>query len=89
MNEATTRLFGGYFDTISDPRIERTRLHPLREIMAIVLCAVICGADGWNDVEEFGKAKHAWFRTFLHLENGIPSHDTFNRVFARNRSRGR
>jgi predicted transposase YbfD/YdcC len=76
-------LFGGYFDTISDPRIERTRLHPLREILAIALCATICGADTWNDIEEFGQAKQEWFSAFLHLEHGIPSHDTFNRVFTR------
>jgi predicted transposase YbfD/YdcC len=54
----------------------------LLDIVVIAICAVICGADGWVDVEEFGKAKKEWLRTFLELPNGIPSHDTFGRVFA-------
>jgi predicted transposase YbfD/YdcC len=72
-----------HFATLEDPRVERTKHHQLLAIIAIALCAVICGADTWVDGEEFGKAKRAWFETFLELPNGIPSHDTFGRVFAR------
>ena len=71
-----------HFATLEDPRVERTKRHQLLAIITIALCAVICGADTWVDVEEFGKAKRAWFETFLDLPNGIASHDTFGRVFA-------
>ena len=74
---------GRYFANINDPRIERTKDHSLLDIIIIAIAAVICGADGWVDVEEFGLSKHAWLTTFLDLPNGIPSHDTFGRVFAR------
>lgn len=67
---------------IPDPRIERSKLHSLHDIMAIAICGMICGADDWVSIEEFGLAKESWFRTFLGLPNGIPSHDTFGRVFA-------
>jgi predicted transposase YbfD/YdcC len=73
----------GHFDTLTDPRIERNKHHLLHEMVVIALCAAICGAEGWADVERFGNTKLAWFRRFLKLENGIPSHDTFGRVFAR------
>jgi predicted transposase YbfD/YdcC len=72
-----------HFADMPDPRSDHTKLHQLHDILVIAICAVICGADTWNDIEEFGKSKMAWFRTFLELPNGIPSHDTFNRVFAR------
>ncbi|OLE97649.1 MAG: ISAs1 family transposase [Cyanobacteria bacterium 13_1_20CM_4_61_6] len=72
-----------HFATLEDPRVERTKRHQLLAIITIALCAVICGADTWVDVEEFGHAKRAWLETFLDLPNGIPSHDTFGRVFAR------
>jgi len=72
-----------HFEDLSDPRMERTKLHLLTDMIAIALCAAICGAEGWADVERFGKMKEAWFRKFLELPNGIPSHDTFGRVFAR------
>jgi len=72
-----------HFEELTDPRMERTKLHVLTDMVAIALCAAICGAEGWADVERFGKMKHAWFSTFLELPNGIPSHDTFGRVFAR------
>ena len=75
--------FLGYFDAVDDPRVERTKLYPLGDILAIAICAIICGADTWDDIEAFGKAKIDWFRTFLDVTNGIPSHDTFNRVFTR------
>lgn len=72
-----------HFGSITDPRIERNKLHLLIDILTISICASVCGADKWEDVETFGKAKASWFKTFLTLPNGIPSHDTFNRVFNR------
>ena len=72
-----------HFGDLTDPRIDRTKLHQLLDILVIAICAIIAGADNWEDVEEFGKAKLEWFRTFLDLPNGIPSHDTLSRVFAR------
>ena len=73
------RIFG----EVEDPRVERTKLHLLPDILVITLCAVICGADTWMEIELFGQAKLDWLRTFLELPHGIPSHDTFGRVFAR------
>jgi len=67
---------------IQDPRIERNKEHKLIDVLVIAICAVICGAEHWTDCEEFGKCKEGWFRTFLELKGGIPSHDTFGRVFA-------
>jgi predicted transposase YbfD/YdcC len=63
--------------------VERCKIHPLVEIVTIALCGVICGADDWVAIEAFGQEKEAWLRTFLALPGGIPSHDTFGRVFAR------
>jgi predicted transposase YbfD/YdcC len=74
---------GARFAGVEDPRVERTKLHQLLDIITIAICAVICGADDWSEIELFGHAKHAFFKSFLPLPNGIPSHDTFNRVFAR------
>jgi len=71
-----------HFSDLADPRIERKKLHKLTDILSITICAVICGAQHWRQVEEFGKAKEHWFRTFLDLANGVPSHDTFGTVFA-------
>jgi len=79
-------LMGGLLDQlkqVKDPRIDRTKRHLLSDILAIAICAVICGADEWTEMEAFGKAKQPWFKTFLALPNGIPSHDTLARVFAR------
>lgn len=70
------------FAALPDPRIDRTKRHQLLDIVTIAICAVLCGADSWVDVELFGQAKLGWLRTFLALPNGIPSHDTFGRVFA-------
>ena len=67
---------------IPDPRIEKKCDHPLENIMAIAICAIIAGADDWNAIASFGKAKKEWFDTFLDLKNGIPSHDTFRRLFS-------
>lgn len=74
---------GSYFAAVDDPRKERTRDHALLDIIVIALAAIICGADSWVAVAEFGRFKQAWLHTFLDLPNGIPSHDTFGRVFAR------
>jgi predicted transposase YbfD/YdcC len=71
-----------YFADIEDPRIDRTKQHKLIDIITIAICAVICGADTWVAIETYGKAKKNWLRKFLELANGIPSHDTFARVFA-------
>lgn len=71
-----------HFEGLEDPRTGNAQLHPLLSIVTIALCAVICGADGWVDVENFGRAKKAWLRQFLSLPYGIPSHDTFGRLFA-------
>jgi len=72
-----------YFGDLPDPRVERTKRHKLIDIIGIALCAVLCGADHWVEVEAFGLIRQAWLRQFLDLANGIPSHDTFGRVFAR------
>ena len=68
---------------VPDPRLERKRLHPLPTILGIALCAVICGADSFVGMEEYGQSKYDWLASWLPLPNGIPSHDTFARVFAR------
>ena len=72
-----------HFAALTDPRVERFGVHRLVEIVTIALCGVLCGADGWVAIEAFGQEKEAWLRTFLRLPGGIPSHDTFGRVFAR------
>jgi predicted transposase YbfD/YdcC len=71
-----------HFQSLEDPRTDHTKRHALLDIVTIALCGVICGADNWVEIEAFGKAKLPWLRTFLALPNGIPSHDTFGRVFA-------
>ncbi len=72
-----------YFGELKDPRIERSKLDKLIDIVTITICAVISGADSWVDIELYGKTKCKWLKKFLELANGIPSHDTFARVFAR------
>ena len=72
-----------HFGSLVDPRIDRTKRHNLMDIVTIALCGVIAGADSWVDVEAFGKRKAEWLRKMLDLPNGIPSHDTFGRVFAK------
>src|SRR3954469_18211842 len=72
------------FADLPDPRIETAnKLHKLVDILVIATCAVIAGADGWEDIAEYGRSKEDFFRRFLELPNGIPSHDTFERVFAK------
>ena len=70
-----------HFSKVTDPRKDRTKEHKLIDIIAIAICAIICGAEGWTDIEIFGNSKVVWLKTFLELPNGIPSHDTFGRVF--------
>ena len=74
--------FVRYFADLPDPRVDRTKWHRLDDILVITLCAVICGADSFEEIERFGKARHDWLKRFLALPKGIPSHDTFNRVLA-------
>lgn len=71
-----------HFRNLDDPRILKKTDHKLIDVIVIAICAVICGADKWTQIEEFGKTKEKWFKRFLELPNGIPSHDTFGRVFA-------
>ena len=71
-----------HFSDIKDPRVERQKLHKLQDIMVIAICAILCGADNWVEIARFGKSKQAWFTQLLGLTNGIPSHDTFGKVFA-------
>lgn len=71
-----------FFTDIKDPRIERCKEHPLEDILFITIAAVICGAETWNDIENYGKSKEKWLKQYLKLPNGIPSHDTFNRLFS-------
>jgi len=70
-----------YFSELTDPRVERNREHLLEEILLIAIAAVLSGAESWNDIAEYGEDKLEWLETFLTLPGGIPSHDTFNRVF--------
>lgn len=78
----TTIGFWRYFEDLVDPRSERTRCHSLQNILVITLCAVICGADTFEEIERFGESREDWLKTILDLEPGIPSHDTFNRVLS-------
>jgi predicted transposase YbfD/YdcC len=70
------------FEKVPDPRVDRTKSHKLIDILVISICTFLCSGESFNDMEEFGKAKYEWLKTFLELPNGIPTHDTFNRVFA-------
>ena len=79
----TLAVLEGYFADLPDPRLERCRRHKLIDIIAIAICTFLCGGEGFTDMEEFGKSRQEWLETFLELPAGIPSHDTFGRVFAR------
>ena len=70
------------FKQIEDNRRDLSKLHDLNDILVMAIVAVICGADTWNNIEEYCQAKEEWLAEFLNLENGIPSHDTFNRVIS-------
>ena len=83
MPEISAESILPFLENISDPRVDRTKKHLLSDILAITICAVICGAEGWEDIEIYGEANEQWLRTFLELPHGIPSHDTLARVFAK------
>ena len=70
-----------HFAEIKDPRVERTKKHQLTDILVIAILAIIAGAQGWEDIENYGISKQQWLEEFLALPNGIPSDDTFRRVF--------
>jgi predicted transposase YbfD/YdcC len=70
------------FENLTDPRIERTRRHELFDLLVVALCGTIAGSSSWIDIERFGNERLTWLRTFLLLANGVPSHDTFGRVFS-------
>lgn len=82
MSEPSQHTIAHHFAKLRDPRKFHSPSHLLVDIVTIAICAVICGADDWVAIETFGRAKEKWFRTFLRLPNGIPSHDTFGQVFA-------
>ena len=82
MQYSQTASLIGVFSELEDPRIDRTKRHSLTDIITIAICAVVCGTDSWVDVEMFGKSREEWLSGFLELPNGIPSHDTFGRVFS-------
>jgi len=71
-----------HFFDLEESRIERTKHHQLIDIITLSICAVICGADTWVDIESYGRAKYEWLNKVLELPNGIPSHDTIARVFS-------
>jgi len=72
-----------HFQSLEDPRIERTKKPHLLDMLVIALCTLLTGGEGFQDMELFGRSKRTWLQTFLTLPHGIPSHDTFGRVFAR------
>lgn len=82
METNPTATLEQYFGELKDPRTGNAMQHKFMDILIIAICAVICGADGWCEIELFGKKKKTWLKTFLELPKGIPSHNTFGRVFA-------
>ena len=74
--------FLAHFIDLTDPRADRGWNHQLTDLVALALCAMLCGADNWADVERFSVSNQEWFEQYLDLPEGIPSHDTFSRVFA-------
>src|SRR5688500_16515401 len=82
MDPAAGASLRAHFAALPDPRVARTRRHELLDVVTIAVCAVLCGADSWVEVERWGTAKLPWLRTWLDLPHGVPSHDTFGRVFA-------
>ena len=82
MQETLSARIIDHFSSLNDPRIQLKTRHKLIDIIVITICAVICGADDWTEVFDYGKAKEDWLKKFLELPNGIPSHDTFGRVFS-------
>ena len=82
MQPPSPRSLVDHFGSLKDPRVTGRTRHKLVDILVIAICGVICGADDWSSIADFGKAKETWFRGFLELPNGIPSHDTFGRTFS-------
>ena len=82
MNSSKKPAFLYYFDALEDPRINRKKLYPLSEILLVVLCGSICGAQSWRDFVIFGEEKVDYLRRFLPFKNGIPSKNTFARVLS-------
>lgn len=80
-NESLKESIQEHFGKIPDCRVVTRSSHKLVDIIAIAILAILCGADGWVEIETYGKAKEEWLSTFLELPNGIPSHDTFGRIF--------
>lgn len=80
---ATLAALEEYFASLPDPRVARCRRHKLLDLVTIAICALLCGGEGFTDMEEFGHSRREWLETFLELPAGIPSHDTFGRLFAR------
>ncbi len=83
MMPAPTPRIADCFADLADPRIDRTKRHPLLSIVTLALCGVICGAENWVEIAAWAEIKHEWLRTWLELPHGIPSHDTFGRVFSK------
>lgn len=83
MPSPISRLVISAFKTLKDPRIDRTKRHPLANVLVMALCGCICGADGWDEIALFCKARKDWFATFLDMPGGVPSADTFRRVIER------
>lgn len=81
MSESPLASIEACFGDIDDPRVQGRCDYPLLEVITIAICATLAGAEGWTDIETFGKSKEAWLKQFLKLEKGIPSHDTFGDVF--------
>ena len=77
-----SRDFFVHFSVLPDPRRDRTKEHLLVDILFIAVCTIICGGEGFTDMEIFGEAKEDWLRNYLELPHGIPSHDTFRRLFS-------
>ena len=82
MSSRSTASLVDHFAPLADARLDRQKQHQLLDIVLIAICAVLAGANDWVAVESFGNAKQAWFARLLALPNGIPSHETFGRVFA-------
>ncbi|HSK73498.1 MAG TPA: ISAs1 family transposase [Pyrinomonadaceae bacterium] len=81
MNKLKAEVLFESLTEINDPRRQHQKFHSLFDILVISIGAVICAAEPWTEIEEFGAAKQEWFSSFLELENGIPSYDTLRRVF--------
>ena len=82
MKEEFANGITGYFSIIEDPRIDRKKQHKLIDIIVIAVLGAICGAESWVEIADFGKVREEWFEQILELQNGVPSHDTFGRVFS-------